>query len=157
LVPRFAEDCHALAETSFYAVARLGAENGLVQGRTMTNSNLSKAENLGGIITGVIVLASFVISKEVTALHPLFGLLLLPYLYRCFTQVSSTAEQLQLILALSLVSTLLTCYPVDIFLDDLNKASWWDEVLATQCIVVSLCAWVARGKFQPANPQRGGS
>jgi len=121
----------------------------------MVDNRPAMTEQAGKIVAGVIALASLIVADKVTLLHPLFGSLLFLYLTQGFTRPLSRGNRMMLSLALSFALILITCYPVDRILAKCNKAYWWDEALAIQCLFTFLLAWVIKAELDLASSEGG--
>ena len=75
-------------------------------------------------------------------------LLSFAYLIRHFKKHSSLSERLILSMAISFVTLLFTCYPIELILDELKEPPDWDIVLAIQWILFTLFVWVIRAEFE---------
>jgi hypothetical protein len=100
------------------------------------------------VVAGGIALATLILTKDVTALHPLFGVPLFLYLIRDFTRPSSLSDRLIMSMAMSFVILLFACYPVDFVLDELKVAQHWDVVLAILWFFILPCVWAARAELE---------
>lgn len=102
----------------------------------------------GDIVAGGIALATLIVADKVTALHPLFGLPLLLYLIRDFKKPSTCCNRIIVSLAISFVTLLFTCYPLDFILAHYDMSQFWDIVLAIQCIFVGIVIFAVKVEFE---------
>jgi len=114
----------------------------------MTNDDSNKTARTGETIVGGVALATLILADNVTALHPLFGLPLLLYLIRDFKKPSSFTDRLIISMALSFVSLLFTCYPIEFILDKLKEPPDWDFVLMVQWFIIFPFVWAIRAEFE---------
>ena len=105
------------------------------------------------IVAAGIALATLIVGDQVTALHPLFGLLLFLYLIRDFKRPSSCCDRIIVSLAMSFATLLFTCYPIDLILAHYGMAHAWDIVLAIQCIFVGIVVFAVKAEFQLRAPR----
>lgn len=101
-----------------------------------------------GIIAGGFALATLIMSDQVTALHPLFGVPLFLYLIRDFKRPCSCCNRIIVSLTMSFVTLLFTCYPIDLILAHYGMAQSWDIILAIQCFFVSIFIFAVKAKFE---------
>jgi hypothetical protein len=102
----------------------------------MAVKDSNRIEQTGDIVAAGIALVPLILADKVTALHPLFGLPLFLYLIRDFKKRSSLSDRLIVSMALSFVSLLFTCYPIECIRSKLTDPPDWDIVLAIQWFIV---------------------
>lgn len=114
----------------------------------MAAQTSNRTEGVGDIAVGGIALATLIVADKVTLLHPLFGLPLFVYLIRHFKKHSSLSERLIVSMAMSFVTLLFTCYPIQLILDKSPEPPEWDIVLAIQWFIVFPLTWAVREMFE---------
>lgn len=103
------------------------------------------------IVAGGFAIAALILADKVTLLHFLFGLPLFIYLIRDFKKPSLLSDRLIVTMAMSFVTLLFTCYPIELILHKLNEPpDWadWDIILAIQWFIVFPFVWVVRAEFE---------
>ena len=113
----------------------------------MADEVSDRAGQTGEIVAGGIAVAALIVADQVTVLHSLFGLPLFLYLIRDFKRPSSFCNRIIVSMAMSFVTLLFTCYPIDLILAHYGMAQSWDIILAIQWIFVGIFVWAVKAEF----------
>lgn len=117
----------------------------------MVDKVSDRTEQTKDIVAGGLAIATLIVADKVTLLHFLFGLPLFIYLIRDFKKRSTLSDRLIVTMAMSFVTLLFTCYPIELILNKLEEPpDWadWDIILAIQWFIVLPFVWVVRAEFE---------
>lgn len=113
----------------------------------MAKKDSNRIKEAGDIVTACVGLASLIFT-DITAVHILFGILLLVWWFPKLNRPYSVRERVILSLAMSLAFILFISYPLNLILNHYGMAQSWDIVLLTLGIIVAACFFVIKSLFE---------
>jgi hypothetical protein len=117
----------------------------------MTKKDSNRIKEVGEIVAACIGLATLIFA-DITAVHMIFGSLLLVYWSRNFKRPSSLNDRIIVSMAMSLAFILFISFPLNLFLNHYGMAQSWDIVLLTLWIIAAACFFVIKPLFEHRKP-----